>query len=156
MKIGDGVTVQSKKSRHNGKHGVIVGVSYKVRFDDGHDSAFVDDSLVLDEIKSEERDRRRNRMSEEMKKDYANINATYGTQAKADDFKICLAVKEDLQNEIDFSKRKPDSIMAEDPNELTGYMKGLDFATGIIKKYCNNVYGSNSTEVKDEQSNINS
>ena len=45
-KVGDRVEVISRSSRHNGKHGVIERVLYKVRFDDGGDSAFVEDSLA--------------------------------------------------------------------------------------------------------------
>lgn len=44
--IGDRVEVVSRSSRHNGKHGVIERVLYKVRFDDGSDSAFVESSLA--------------------------------------------------------------------------------------------------------------
>ena len=45
-KVGDKVEVISRSSRHNGRRGIIERVLYKVRFDDGSDSAFVEDSLV--------------------------------------------------------------------------------------------------------------
>lgn len=89
-------------------------------------------------------------MTEKMKKDYANINATYGTQAKEDDFKICLEVKKDLQNEIEFQKK---CYKAAETNNATwkirGFIDGLDWAIGTIKKHCNNVYGVNSTEIEE-------
>lgn len=44
-KVGDIVKVISRSSRHNGRCGVIERVLYKVRFDDGSDSVFVEDSL---------------------------------------------------------------------------------------------------------------
>lgn len=47
--VGDKVEVMSRSSRHNGKHGVIERVLYKVRFDDGSDSAFVESSLAKEE-----------------------------------------------------------------------------------------------------------
>ena len=46
-KVGDRVEVISRSSRHNGRRGVIERVLYKVRFDDGSDSAFVEDSLSM-------------------------------------------------------------------------------------------------------------
>ena len=46
-KVGDRVEVMSRSSRHNGRRGVIERVLYKVRFDDGSDSAFVEDSLAM-------------------------------------------------------------------------------------------------------------
>lgn len=48
-KVGDRVEVVSCSSRHNGKRGVIERVLYKVRFDDGSDSAFVESSLEKEE-----------------------------------------------------------------------------------------------------------
>lgn len=54
-KVGDRVEVMSHASRHNGRRGVVERVLYKVRFDDGSDSAFVEDSLAKFE-ESEEKD----------------------------------------------------------------------------------------------------
>lgn len=48
-KVGDRVEVMSHSSRHNGKRGVIERALYKVRFDDGSDSAFVESSLAKEE-----------------------------------------------------------------------------------------------------------
>ena len=50
-KVGDKVEVISRSSRYNGRRGVIERVLYKVRFDDGSDSAFVEDSLAKYEDK---------------------------------------------------------------------------------------------------------
>lgn len=53
-KVGDRVEVISRSSRHIGRRGVIERVVYKVRFDDGSDSAFVEDSLAKFEAESED------------------------------------------------------------------------------------------------------
>lgn len=53
-KVGDMVKIMSRSSRHNGLCGVIERVLYKVRFDDGSDSAFVEDSLSKFEDFSQE------------------------------------------------------------------------------------------------------